>query len=319
MTRRSPLMRLRFDEQTLQKLRAQFREYFKNGGGVYNAVGSRLLIHKSLCELGYPLDSKYIRNVFLETANEFGLRTKSAKQHSVKAGTRPTEYDSMKLGPKAHELGWELVQQPAVYKIVCEGNGRHYIGASTRPDLRRAVHKFWIKNPWKYGVSNIFFGNKQLWRDVQKYGWEAFHCDIIHSMPTATLAELHAVEQEEIDKAGPSKLYNYSEIKSSNKHFYRFSQLNPEFKKLVKKYDVIKNTAEKLKLEWRDEIVIFNRIKAEKTDDKNERIKAQERIVKAKRKKKIAAFKEIGVTKTSILANLTELKKQFAESETPLY
>lgn len=150
--------------------------------------------------------------------------------------TPSIQITSMPLGPRAIKLGWELCKQPAIYEIVCLPTGRRYIGSSSRPDLRRAVHLYWLKNYWKYGCSNIFFGSLALKADVEKYGPNSFTMDIIKSIPGATRNILNKEERKILETLDKSQLYNKYFLNSAKHKTSVFLEIEPEYAEFFRKF-----------------------------------------------------------------------------------
>lgn len=149
---------------------------------------------------------------------------------------------SMRISEKSLKKGWEkVIQHPAIYSITCLGSGKSYIGSSMRPDLRRAVHLYWLKNYWKWGTSNIFFGNTAIARDVDKYGAESFQLDIIKSYPNATSEELKKHELAYLQKHGIAKFYNR---RAGGKYTdggwgFAFIEIDPTIKQMREEFFVL--------------------------------------------------------------------------------
>lgn len=128
----------------------------------------------------------------------------SPRERTINQGINPN------IGslPLAEGVTWKMAQTPSVYAIVCEPSGNAYIGSSTRPDLRRAVHLYWLKNMWTPETSNVYFGNVKLHNDIKEHGVSSFRLHIIESMPDASLEELQVKEKAFLTKHGLSKCYN---------------------------------------------------------------------------------------------------------------
>jgi hypothetical protein len=116
---------------------------------------------------------------------------------------------SLRFGDKTTErLHWIDMKLPWVYELVCEPTGRRYIGESTRPDLRRAVHYFWLRNPRKEGSSNIFRRMPLLIEDVEKHGPDSFYIELIEPLVgDPAFGWSSTTEQKWIDHYG-DKAYN---------------------------------------------------------------------------------------------------------------
>ena len=305
-------------ESRLNVLRKQIFKYLKNGGGIYSSKGACLVMYKTLKDIGLSDKNRYYRAVLLEQAQRLKITTSSPYDKGfVSRVNRP---ESMPLGPKTKELGWELTQQSAVYEIVCSGSGNRYIGSSTRPDLRRANHYYWVKQPWKYGISNVYFGNKKLWRDVQKYGYESFYCEIIHSRPGWTNEQLEVLEQEVIDKADKRKLYNTRLENKNQPRYEKFAALDPTLKKMVKEYNSTK-PYERLVAQIEKEKAIYEDILSRKWPirEKPVRLSKQLSKLRALRIKKQLLVPQRNEARLAIQARMKYLIKKFSEIETPLY
>ena len=147
---------------------------------------------------------------------------------------------SMPVSPETQALGWEIIQKPSIYEIVCKSTQRRYVGCSMRPDLRRAVHLYWLKNYWKWGNSNVFFGNIQLARDVEKYGVQDFYLNILKSFPEdISISELKKEEAEFFREHKIKKMYNRNDFsieECSIKHYTAICEIEPEVKKAYSKF-----------------------------------------------------------------------------------
>lgn len=139
---------------------------------------------------------------------------------------------SMPFGPKALALGWQALKEPCVYAVVCKYTGNAYIGSSLTPWLRRAVHLYWLKNYYRYGASNIFFGSKKIAKDIQHHGVESFYFEVVQHMPGATSKEIRAAETAFLKLHGLSKCYNRWDIEEPHRASHVFFEVEPSFKEL---------------------------------------------------------------------------------------
>lgn len=239
---------------------------------------------------------------------------------------------SMQLGKRARKLGWEYVQQPAVYEIVCSGSGRSYIGSSTRPDLRRAVHLYWLKNYWKFHSSNVFFGNLAVAEDVKTYGVDSFYMDIVISAPGASSAELLKLEKDYLAKKARRKTYNRIMKEEDEKllhHFDSFCHLDEDIKVLYDEYirlqaifrfeslhrkesvNLIAREREKL-IKERSKRKIGGELYVQKVKELNMVREARRKYLKDSKESYYAARKEL-------TEKLKQLEKIYADAEQPMY
>jgi hypothetical protein len=112
------------------------------------------------------------------------------------------------FGDKTIALGWEVIQHPAVYAIVCRTTGRAFISSSIHPDKQRNVHFYWMKNWFKYGTSNTFFGNKKFIDDVKDNGLHDFRMEILESYPGMNSKQVHQKAVEFLERHGLECTYN---------------------------------------------------------------------------------------------------------------
>lgn len=156
-----------------------------------------------------------------------------------------SDHSSMPMGPNAIRLGWQKIKEPAVYAITNSITGRKYIGSSARPDLRRAVHLYWLKNYFRYGVSNIFFGNIAISHDVRKYGVESFYMEILKSCTGMSKLEL-LKEESKFIKQYKDDIYNSVSHDGNHRKSSRFLDIEPEFAKIHKEYWDFNSEVQKL-------------------------------------------------------------------------
>jgi len=120
--------------------------------------------------------------------SQFTLATQELKKAALEAGYLvPTKYvrkkRSMPFGPETNKLNFTDIQHPALYAIVCKPTGRMYVAISRRPDLRRSVQLYWLRNIDKQGSSNNFRTIPKLVEDVKKHGPDSFYMEILHAFP----------------------------------------------------------------------------------------------------------------------------------------
>ena len=170
---------------------------------------SRKLVREIAAGMGLKLVAKRITNGF--------IRYQSAQ--------------GMQIGPKSIHLKWEDFKLPAVYAIVCKGNGKMFIGSSVRPDLRRNVHYFYLRNTESGNNGNIFLTNEEIKRDIEKYGPDSFYMEIIQFFPKGTSrAERQAIGASIMSKLPFDATYNFYKKGYTRSH-KRETRQNPEYKK----------------------------------------------------------------------------------------
>lgn len=153
-------------------------------------------------------------------------------EHMVAKRLRGQAIASMPFGPKALALGWQAMKDPGVYAVVCKYTGNAYIGSSLTPWLRRAVHLYWLKNYWRFGSSNIFFGNLKLAKDIKDHGVDSFYFEIVEHMPNASADEIRAAEKNFLRTHGLEKCYNRCDTSLDHRTTHTFFEIAPDFKAL---------------------------------------------------------------------------------------
>lgn len=116
--------------------------------------------------------------------------------------------DRLRISDETWSNANETMRQPGIFEIRCIPSGRYYIGASSRPDLRRATYYFYLRNPNIFNNANIFFGNSRVLDDLEQYGVDSFEFHMLGSYPNATERVLNNKKWELIESANKSKLYN---------------------------------------------------------------------------------------------------------------
>ena len=163
-----------------------------------------LIQYATLSKHGIDPTSWISRSLLKSMAEEMGVRIKVTD--APKAGSR---VGSMPFGPETLKMEFSDTQHPAIYAIICKGSGRMYIGVSKRPDLRRAVHYYWLKHIYTKGQSNIFHNKKQLIADLEKYGLDSFYMELVELLPHGlTRGEMIRAELDYMARIDRSKLYN---------------------------------------------------------------------------------------------------------------
>lgn len=311
-----PNLPFAFDATITDKYRKLIRKTFDDGNAVFNKTGKILSIAKTLEFLGLPGKHHQLSRIVMEQANIYGYKTISPFQHSIIV--KDWIGESMRLGPHAQLLGWAIVQQPAIYAIVCEATGRKYIGSSMRPDLRRAVHLYWLKQPWRWGISNVFFGHKQLLKDVQKHGVESFYCEILESIPDARKnSDLWEAEQRHIEQYSAKDLYNYQGWQDNTAKCFRFSDLEPEMKALEKQYRTLMKKHEALVLKTREQNKICSEMLTQGA--KSSVILRNRARQRALREERDDVFARRNAVRENVISLLSRLKEEYSKHETPNY
>jgi group I intron endonuclease len=200
--------------------------------------------------------------------------------------TGNSHIESMPMSQRIIDMGaegWEMMQTPGVYAIVCKSTGNAYIGQSLRPDLRRANHLYCLKNYKTWFSSNIYFGNSKIAADIEEYGVEDFYIDIIESLPGATKRELKDAEIAFLTLHGLSKCYNNKIDGNRDMNSTRtpFTETDAECKRIFDLY-----SAAKKKLVWqKKDNKVFVKFRANATnvvnaDRRSRRITAMEATIR---------------------------------------
>ena len=244
------------------------------------------------------------------------------------------ENASMQISPETQLNGWDSIQQPSIYEIVCTSSKFRYIGCSMRPDLRRAVHLYWLKNYWKWGNSNVFFGNVKLARDVEKYGVQSFQMNILKSFPSdISIKDLKIAEAEFLRTNKIKKMYNRNDFSSeeqSIKNYTAICEIEPEVKKGYQKFKTALKAREDF-LIWFSSDYMPNKTKRRHEIDKaraSKVITAQERLrlhieisedAKAKRAKFVKLNEAVKSTKADLRILIEESHKKYKAATHCLY
>jgi D-Tyr-tRNAtyr deacylase len=222
------------------------------------------------------------------------------------------------------------MKTPAVYAIVCGPTGKKYIGSSRTPWLRRAVHLYWLKNYWRWGCSNVFFGSLAIKHDVEQYGVEAFYMEIIKSCPGATNEELKEIEAKILIKS-EDELYNkwYKGESHGSHDAKHFLEIEPEYAKMHEYY--VKQKLVLQKVERKYEFTVKRRVaklkyysemmnNGEITDELHRGVRLLIGTTHAKIKKKVDWMREQDRDLRALLKLRTrELREKYSNSEVPLY
>ena len=305
------------DKETTKLFNKAFKNLKKDSGG-------RLLLMKALKSVG--LENNVVNRYRLKKMTGWREVRGTSKTFYFNNGTNHT---SMPLGPNAMAMGWKNVQHPSVYAIINSRTGRAYIGSSTRPDLRRAVHLYWLKNYWKWGCSNIFFGLKAIANDVIEFGVDSFYMDILKSCPGASNKELRDEERAIAKSVDSSLIYNRNDFSSNHAHSSRFTELEPEFAKLHEYY--WSNRDELFKAETKYTKFLarkkarFAKLKENRAagmyDNKTyfKLVKAHSDDYREKKHQIQTLRKKDADLRKLVRATSNELKKKYSESEVALY
>lgn len=236
----------------------------------------------------------------------------------------------MTISPKSIMNGWAYIQTPAVYAIINRKTKRMYIGSSKRPDLRRAVHHYWLKNYWKFGCSNVYFGNLTLKNDVEKYGIDSFYMEILKSMPDSTPEQLKAEEERILNTYQPKQLYNKAFFERySQKVTVAFYELDKEYRELVDNNEKCKKTYDTVVLKhqkYMKQKISENRMYVEQRDAgeiTNEEQKKQAARIATEYKKRVAQVnaleKQLKESEQAIRLKAKELVLKYKAATKPLY
>ena len=187
-----------------------------------------LRLSYTLTEAGVP-GTQTNRNILRRLAVERNIRVTELTSRG-----KTLTACGMALGPESQSLTWDIIQKPAVYTIICKSTQRRYIGSSQRPDLRRAVHYFFLRNPTSKLSSNIFRSG-DIHKDALTYGADDFYMEILQSLPVgSTRSEIYNAEQAIISSQDePFHLYN---CQLSGKKSRVVKVLNPEWRELKKEW-----------------------------------------------------------------------------------
>ena len=116
-----------------------------------------------------------------------------------------------------------------VYKITNTVTGDFYVGSSNNVKSRWAVHK--CPSTWKN------YPNKQLYKDMRKYGVDKFELQMITEVKPDKLKE---AEQQFIEKLKPTyndRNANGLNIERRKEHQKEYKHNNEKCKEYQKKYD----------------------------------------------------------------------------------
>jgi hypothetical protein len=251
------------------------------------------------------------------------------KKYITNKDTKGQAIASMPFGPKAIELGWKALKEPCLYAIVCKYTGRAYIGTSESPWLRRAVHYYWLKNYFRYGSSNIFFGNLKLAADVKEYGADSFYLEVIEHMPNANAADLLKAETDFMVLHGLDKCYNKWHQGLPLKYRNSFMEIEPEYKALFDKGTAAYQDYDRYLMEHHEFIQEKNEQRKELKEmlkngkiTKDEFFKKTRSLSEEHNDRKAfhqKLYKEYKTLKAQAKKMLSELKIKYAKTKVPLY
>lgn len=140
-----------------------------------------------------------------------------------------------RVGPKAAKLTREKWKMPSVIEIVCEPTGRRLVAVTDRPDYRKSVYFFHLKNIMVYSPANIFFGSKMAVEDVEKHGIDSFYFEIVKTMPDdSSVQDLEKARASYMKKFKPEQLYNRRKEKQGYARSI-FADIDPEMAKMEEK------------------------------------------------------------------------------------
>ena len=131
----------------------------------------------------------------------------------------------------------------AVYKITNTITGDFYIGSSKDVKHRWAEHK--CQSVWKK------YPNKQLYKDMQKYGLENFVFEILAEVEPDKLKD---AEQLFIEKLKPT----YNNINANGLNIERRKEYMKEYKKEYKKSDKYKESQRKAVNKYTNQLCFYN-------------------------------------------------------------
>jgi hypothetical protein len=271
--------------------------------------------------------NKLTQSLIRQVAKEKGLPCRLSTYQNKMAWIP----ESMQLGPKTSKMTWDQIKLPAVYSIVCKTSGRKYIGSSMTPDLRRAVHLYWLKNYWKWGCSNIFFGSKAVKEDVEEFGIGDFYMEILEQCPDAvTYMDMYQREWKWIEKCKPALLYNRAKRYNDKgwTSFTTFVEIDDEARMKYERYTgAMKRYDEVLRLsaearERKKEIEAMpkeRRYKYEPLPIRHRLLWDQIDVINRYRDEKQQLLKDIARYRRELVACNKALKDKFAKAKKPLY
>lgn len=127
----------------------------------------------------------------------------------------------------------------AVYKITNVITNDFYIGSSKNVKKRWANHK--CKSTWKIN------SNKQLYKDMEKYGVDSFELQILAEVEIEKLKE---TEQQFIEKLKPT----YNNIRANGWDVERYKEWQEEYRKT----DKSKEYQKQYQLEYENQLCLYN-------------------------------------------------------------
>ena len=131
----------------------------------------------------------------------------------------------------------------AVYKITNTATGDFYIGSSKDVKRRWKEHKCpstWKNNP-----------NKQLYKDMMKYGVDKFELQILEEVEACSLKEK---EQKFIETLKPT----YNSNRANGWDFERYKEHQKEYSKEYHKSDKYKESNKKARNKYHNQLCSYN-------------------------------------------------------------
>ena len=131
----------------------------------------------------------------------------------------------------------------AVYKITNTITGDFYIGSSKDVKLRWMQHKrqsTWKNNP-----------NKQLYKDIQKFGVDKFEFQVIEEVEIGQLKEM---EQQFIEKLQPT----YNQMNARGLDIERRKEYQKEYGKEYRKTNKSKEYQKQYQEQYENQLCYFN-------------------------------------------------------------
>lgn len=229
-------------------------EYFQEQVKVFVKHGVRdhdgyIMLKPTLEKLGQDYNGGFYTAFarWLKRTGQFATHFRTGRGYTGQNGG----VQSMPFGPRAKAMPFEEMKNPWVYEVVCSGSGRRYIGCSTKPYMRRAVHLYYLRNLDLQTTSNVFFGNEKVAEDVELYGPESFYMEVLEPIDRKTRGKTHPVEQKWIDYYGYENLYNMPKKESGQVLAAQVrDSFNAQLKQARKEYAEILEQLRRVKAEF---------------------------------------------------------------------